>query len=162
MNVDKDPSGAVFTEDRRHRLYLWRRWSKEGRWIMFIGLNPSSAAERRNDPTISREIAFADRWGYGGMFKFNAYTFVATDPTKLDSRSIAMGADLAMRVARTMCDMAVVCWGDLIIKVPNYEHRIEWIKERLSPLHCLGITQKGNPRHPLYLRSDTELENYIL
>lgn len=50
MQVDNEPSGAVFADDRTHRLYLWRRWNQDGPWVMFIGLNPSTADERLNDP----------------------------------------------------------------------------------------------------------------
>ena len=158
MQVDKEPSGAVFAEDRTHRLYLWRRWNNNLPWIMFIGLNPSTADERLNDPTIRREIGFAVRWGYGGLFKFNAFTLVSTDPAKLNIETpIVLGADLAMRVARERCDKAVAAWGNLITRVRGWEDRVERIKRDLSPLYCLGTTRQGHPRHPLYLPGDSEL-----
>jgi sec-independent protein translocase protein TatC len=34
---------------------------------MFIGLNPSTADEVKNDPTVRRCINFAITWGYGGL-----------------------------------------------------------------------------------------------
>jgi len=34
---------------------------------MIIGLNPSTADENENDPTITRCINFAKSWGYGGV-----------------------------------------------------------------------------------------------
>ena len=67
MRVDNEPSGAVFAGDRTHRLYLWRRWEKNGPWVMFIGLNPSTADERLNDPTVRRCMGFAQKWGYSGI-----------------------------------------------------------------------------------------------
>ncbi len=85
LRIDTDPSGAVFAEERTHRLYLWRRWSTEKPWLMFIGLNPSTADERLNDPTIRRCIGFAERWGYGGMFMCNVFSLVSTDPKKLNT-----------------------------------------------------------------------------
>lgn len=158
MQVDEEPSGAVFAEERTHRLYLWRRWNNNLPWIMFIGLNPSKADERRNDPTVRRGIGFADKWGYGGMFMFNAYTLVSTDPKKLNTETpLVIGADLAMRVARRRCTKAVACWGSLITKVRGWEDRVERIKWELAPLHCIGVTKDGHPRHPLYLPGDSEL-----
>ena len=152
MKVDKEPSGAVFTDDRTHRLYLWRRWNKEGPWVMFIGLNPSTADERLNDPTVRRCIGFALKWGYGGMFMCNVFTLVSTDPKKLNVEiPVVMEASLAMRVIRERCREAVAAWGDLITKVRVGEERVERIKQDLSPLHCLGMTKQGHPRHPLYL-----------
>ncbi|GAJ16610.1 unnamed protein product, partial [marine sediment metagenome] len=93
MTVDNEPSGAVFADDRTHRLYLWRRWNKQGPWVMFIGLNPSTADERLNDPTVRRCIGFAEKWGYGGMFMCNVFTLISTDPKKLNVETpIAIGA----------------------------------------------------------------------
>ncbi len=161
MQVDNEPTGAVFAEDRTHRLYLWRRWNKSLPWIMFIGLNPSTADERLNDPTVRRCIGFADRWGYGGLFMCNLFTLVSSEPAKLNTETpIVMGANLAMRVIRERCDKAVAAWGGLIEKVRSGEDRVERVMRDLSPLYCLGTTKQGHPRHPLYLPSDTELREY--
>lgn len=156
--VDNEPSGAVFTDARTHRLYLWRRWNKEGPWVMFIGLNPSTADERLNDPTVRRCIGFAVKWGYGGMFMCNVFTLVSTDPKKLNAETpIAMGAHLAMRVIRNRCEEAVAGWGNLITQVRAGEERVERIKRDLSPLYCLGMTKQGHPRHPLYMPYSSQL-----
>jgi len=152
MKVDTEPSGAVFTDDRTHRLYLWRRWDSTRPWVMFICLNPSTAAEGFNDPTVRRCIGFAVKWGYGGIFMCNVFTLVSTDPKKLNVETpIAIGASLAMRVIRGRCGIAVAGWGNLITQVREGEERVERIKRELSPLHCLGVTKLGHPKHPLYL-----------
>ncbi len=159
MEVDNEPSGAVFTDDRTHRLYLWRRWKREGPWVMFVGLNPSKADGRLNDPTIRRGIGFAQQWGYSGMFWCNAYTLVSTDPKKLNTEApIAMGAYLVMRVIRLRCDEAIAAWGNQITLVRGWEDRVDRIKNDLSPLHCFGMTKQGHPRHPLYLPYDAQLK----
>ena len=161
--VDTEPSGAVFAEGRSHRLYLWRRWNKEKPWVMFIGLNPSTADERLNDPTLRRCIGFAERWGYGGLFMCNVFTLVSTDPKKLNAEApIAMGANLAMRVIRDRCQDAVAAWGTLITHVRAGEDQVERIKRELSPLYCLGKTKGGHPKHPLYLAADTPLIDWTL
>ena len=161
MKVDDEPSGAVFADERTHRLYLWRRWDKSKPWVMFDLLNPSKADGRINDPTVCRCIGFAVRWGYGGLFIFNAYTLVSTDPKKLNAEiPIAIGADLAARVARERCKLAVAGWGNLIMQVRGWEDRIERIKRELSPLHCLGLTKLGHPKHLLYLPYSVELTTF--
>ena len=158
VQVDNEPSGAVFVEDRTHRLYLWRRWNKSQPWIMFIGLNPSTADERLNDPTIRRCIGFAERWGYGGMFMCNVFTLVSSDPAKLNTRIPEVkGSSLAMRVIRDKCDKAVASWGGLITKVKDREDRVARTITELSPLYCLGTTKQGHPRHPLYIPYSQEL-----
>lgn len=150
--VDDEPKGAVFVEERTHRLYLWRRWTRDGSWVMFIGLNPSTADERLDDPTIRRCVGFARRWGFGGIFMCNVYTLVSTDPGKLnDEVPVTIGASLAMRVIRNRCKQALVGWGNQITRVRGWEERVDRIKRELAPLHCLGMTKKGHPKHPLYL-----------
>ena len=161
MTVDNEPSGAVFADDRTHRLYLWRRWNKQGPWVMFIGLNPSTADERLNDPTVRRCIGFAEKWGYGGIFMCNVFTLVSTDPEKLNVETpIAMGAGLAMREIRSLCREAVAGWGNLITQVRQGEERVERIKRELSPLQCLGLTKLGHPKHPLYLPNSVQLTTF--
>ncbi len=150
--VDNEPSGAVFTDERTHRLYLWRRWDKE----------KPCADERLDDPTVRRCIGFAARWGYGGIFMCNVFTLVSTDPKKLNVETpIAMGASLAMRVIRGRCNKAVAGWGNLITQGRQSEERVERIKRELSPLHCLGLTKLGHPKHPLYLPYSVESTTFI-
>ena len=159
--VDNEPSGAVFTDDRTHRLYLWRRWSKERPWVMFIGLNPSTADERLNDPTLRRCMGFATRWGYGGMFMCNVFTLVSTDPKKLNTETpIVNEVHLAMKVIRNRCKEAVAAWGGLITQVKIGEEITNRIKRDLAPLHCLGMTKDGHPRHPLYLPYSASLVSF--
>ena len=87
-----------------------------------------------------------------GLFRYNAFTLVSTDPKKLNTEEpIAMGASLAMRGIRTRCNEAIAAWGNLITLVRGWEDRVNRIKNDLSPLHCLGVTKLGHPRHPLYL-----------
>ena len=50
---------------------------------MFIMLNPSTADEHLNDPTVRRCMDFASRWGYGTLFVTNLSPLRATDPTEL-------------------------------------------------------------------------------
>lgn len=161
MEILTKPKGAVFTEDRRHRLYLWRRWNDTGPWLMFILLNPSTANELRNDPTVWCCIGFGWRLGYGGIFVCNLFTLVSTDPKKLNSENpVARGADVSMRTIRTISREAVAGWGNQVTQVRDGQRRVEFAKQLLAPLHCLGITKQGHPRHPLYLPRSTELRLY--
>lgn len=152
------PSGAIFTDERTHRIYLWRIWDRTKPLVMFILLNPSTANETLNDHTVRKCIGFAKRWGYGGIFMCNVFTLVSTDPKALNKEpNIAMGASLAMKVIRQKCEKAVVGWGSYITQVRQWEDRVERIKWDLSPLHCLGVTKDGHPRHPSRLPYTTQL-----
>ena len=60
--------GADFSQDRLYRYGLYRIWDKSLPPAMVIGLNPSTADERLNDPTVRRCLRFAKDLGYGGLF----------------------------------------------------------------------------------------------
>lgn len=75
---------AFFSSDRVHRIWLSRIWDEDKPRVMFIGLNPSTANETSNDPTIRRVQSMAKSWGYGGVYMMNLFTFISTDPKKLN------------------------------------------------------------------------------
>lgn len=50
--------GAQFSDCRMYRYALWRVWAQGDGCITFIGLNPSTADENKDDPTIRRCIGF--------------------------------------------------------------------------------------------------------
>ena len=46
------PSTAVYSDCERYRYSLVRTWEPEGRKALFVMLNPSTATEVQNDPTV--------------------------------------------------------------------------------------------------------------
>ena len=76
-------SGAVFSDCRKYRYALWRIWDENKPLVMIIGLNPSTADEISNDPTITRCKSFARACGYGGVLVANLFGFRATSPNEL-------------------------------------------------------------------------------
>lgn len=59
--------GADFSNDRKYRYALWRIWDRTKPLVMFIGLNPSTANETENDPTIKSVGRISKNNGYGGF-----------------------------------------------------------------------------------------------
>lgn len=155
---DPDASGAEFSECRTWRYVLWRRWDWKGyaNQVMFIGLNPSTADEREDDPTIRRCIRFAKDWGYGGLLMMNAFAFRATDPKDMKAAidPIGPGNNEALAYRRTQVGLIVAAWGSHC--TPEREKEVCEVIGR--PIHCLGRTKDGRPKHPLYLRADTKPE----
>ena len=86
------PPPAIFSDDRVYRYVLRRRIPIPVRVtgarkpLAICGLNPSVANEEKNDPTITREIDFAQRWGCTDLIKVNAYGYVSTDPKAMFRR----------------------------------------------------------------------------
>jgi hypothetical protein len=89
----------------------------------------------------------------------NAFTLVSTDPRVLEQElPMAQGASATMHEIRAACPTAVAAWGALITKVRGGEDHTERLKRELSPLHCLGMTKQGYPKHPLYVPYSQQLE----
>lgn len=153
-------SGAVFDQHRAYRFILWRYWDEKPR-VLFIGLNPSTANEIQNDPTIRRCAGFAEKWGYGGMYFCNLYSYVSTNPRALsDKEAIHSANNPAIAMATKLVVLTVVAWGDGVELVENGSLVAENVKNIISAPMCFGLTQKGNPKHPLYLSGEAELVDY--
>ncbi len=84
---------ANLSECRKYRYALWRTWDKSKPYAMFIGLNPSTADETENDPTINRCINYSKDWGFGGLCMVNLFAFRATDPSDMMASKDPIGSD---------------------------------------------------------------------
>mgnify|MGYP000880158315 CR=1 FL=1 len=73
---------AGFSPDREFRYTLTRRWD-DRLLVNFLMLNPSTADENIEDPTIRRCMGFARDWGYGGLMVTNIFAYRSTDPKAL-------------------------------------------------------------------------------
>lgn len=173
---------AVFSIDERYRTILWiplvAQATKTLRVVTFLMLNPSTADDKVNDPTVKRCIEFAKSWGYDGVFIANLFAFRGTDPRSLLTVEDPTGGPANDRAIGWMASQSeeVVCaWGD----GPNgFESRITersrhvlnmllWGMEPRIKVSCLNplikhpTTKAGNPRHPLYLSSRSERTSLI-
>jgi hypothetical protein len=149
---------ATFSRCRRYRYSLTRSWDPALPTILFVGLNPSTADSSRDDPTVRRCIGFAREWGYGTMTLANLFALRSTDPAQLWTARDPIGPDNDEWV-RSLADsaaMVVVAWGAHGGLLDRDRH----VLAMLSSVHCLGRTQAGQPRHPLYLSKHTPLEVY--
>jgi hypothetical protein len=152
--------GAIITED--YRYLLWREWNSNSKTISFIMLNPSRADAQINDPTITRCINFAKSWGYGRLEVVNLFAYRTSKPLLLKQAVEPIGKDNAPRsgslrdryivesVAKS--DRVILAWGNHGTWKKQDLYTLELLKNCIN-LYSLGITKKGCPRHPLYLRS---------
>lgn len=149
-------SHAVFSEDRIYRYSLLRQWEPNAPWMMFIGLNPSTADETNDDPTIRRCMGFARREGCGTLVMANLFAFRATDPAVMKAHPEPVGPESDERLARALgrIDHIVAAWGVHGTHLGRDREVAEICKGRLL---CLGTTKEGHPRHPLYVRGDAPL-----
>ena len=139
---------ALLSPCRRYRYALWRRWG-EGPPAMFIGLNPSTADETADDPTIRRCIAFARSWGHGALCMANLFAYRATRPADMLAQDDPVGPENDAHLQKLAAEAGVVvaAWG--VHGTHRGRHNV--VRAMLPALHYLRLTKDGHPGHPLYL-----------
>ena len=151
--------GAMFSPCKTYRYDLWRQWD-HGQEVAFIGLNPSTADEVKNDPTVTRCIKYAQRWGFAGMHMLNIFALRSTDPQALYVPGDPVGPENDRYLVEVcqQVEQVVVAWG-VHGAVQQRDRAVLSLLERF-PLWCLGTTKGGHPRHPLYLPRDVQRQVY--
>lgn len=120
---------------------------------MFIGLNPSTADETLDDPTIRRCVGFAQDWGYGALCMTNLFAWRATQPNdmKRESNPVGQDNDSWLLKLSSKAGIVIAAWGTH----GCHMHRDLTVKQLLGnvgvKLHHLGLSKDGFPKHPLYL-----------
>lgn len=147
------PSTAVYSDCALYRYSLTRIWDVTAQRVVFVMLNPSTATEVQNDPTIHRCEQRARALGFGGFRAVNIFALRATDPRDMKAADDPEGPDNATTLsdAATWADTLIAAWGvhgahrnqgpSVAALLHNAGHK----------LHHLGLTKAGHPRHPLYL-----------
>lgn len=153
---------AYLSSDRAYRYWLLRVWDPERPLFCTFGINPSTADEKEDDPTIRKEIGFGSRLGFGGLLKLNVGAFRATDPRGWRQASDPFGPEntvyhLLGYVEKFSPTLLVAAWG----KNGNYaKGRCEEITDAFPNLKCWGCNSDGTPRHSLMLPYSTPLVEY--
>jgi hypothetical protein len=150
---------CLFSICRRYRYKLDIIWDPSIPPQAFIGLNPSTADEENDDPTVRRCINFAKKWGAGGLRMLNAYSYRSTDPKILKSMSSPYCPMFENYDLNALCDGTfknpIAAWG-VHVDDGLPDHQFNLLDKILHRrLDCLGKNKNGTPKHPLYLKSDT-------
>jgi hypothetical protein len=148
---------AHFSECGQFRYLLTREFGGDST-CLFIMLNPSTADAEHNDPTIRRCISFAMREGFGRLEVVNLYAFRSPSPSVLFAALDPVGPanDHEIEAALDRADSVIAAWGnhaeqERVTKV------VGLIKRSGKVSNCFGLTKLAQPKHPLYLPSDTNL-----
>ncbi|MBJ6986247.1 MULTISPECIES: DUF1643 domain-containing protein [unclassified Devosia] len=157
---------AVISEDGRYRQVM-RRWLGEQfpeRYILFIGMNPSTADASVDDPTCAREWGFSRREGFEGMVKCNVGDYRATHPKMLLEDGVEAVSPVNLPTIlglATKAGRVVLCHGKLNKALaPAGQQLVSALEAAKVPLYCFGKNGDGSPKHPLYLRGDTQLVRF--
>lgn len=150
---------AILSEDRKYRYILSRIWDETKPTVLFIGLNPSTADENEDDPTIRRCINFAKNWGFGGLLMANLFAFRSTKPQALFSAQDPIGSEnnYYIKEYAEKSELIIACWGNH----GRFNNRSQQVYELIDSLNCLDTNKSGEPKHPLYIRSDAKPKPYV-
>ena len=151
-------SNAKFSNDGVYRYALWRTWDQSLEKLLFIGLNPSTADEVKDDPTMRRCIRFSKDFGFGGFIMANIFAFRSTDPKKLKKIKNPIGNknDFWIKKLNKEAGMTIAAWGTH----GDYLNRGKEVSRMLKNLYCLRKTKNGFPSHPLYLPANLKPIKY--
>jgi hypothetical protein len=163
---------AAFSPMRQHRYVLGRKLVDDenirdpNKVCTFVMLNPSKADEARDDATVRRCRRYAKDWGYDMLRIMNLYAYVTTYPPELFAvdHDIRVGPenDAYLKVAAGTPGLVVCAWGANLEKdAAQFMKFVQLARDHSKPLHCLGRTKDGHPRHPLRLPASLRPEPFL-
>ena len=144
---------ALYSPCEQYRYGLRRVWNGELPQVLFIMLNPSTATELQNDPTIHRCETRARAMGYGGVMIANLFAFRATKPEDLKKAADPIGPanDQVLLEWHRFAGTTIAAWG----VHGTHLDRAGALAAQLGAMSHLGLTKDGHPRHPLYVSYKT-------
>ena len=140
-------SEAIYSECMTYRYRLTRSWEPSAKRVTFIMLNPSTATEIQNDPTVERCERRARALNFGAFCVTNIFAYRETDPGKMRAASDPIGPenDREIHEAALWADQIIAAWGTH----GAFLDRGQTIQKQLSrsskPIYHLGLT-KANAR----------------
>jgi hypothetical protein len=152
--ITPDEPICIFSPCEKYRYTLWREVNPNGEgYVQWIALNPSTADETKDDPTVRRMQGFSRDWGARYCLVTNVFAFRATNPRDMKAQHDPWGPTNMHHIQRLAkhARMVVAAWG-----VHGAWMRADLsLQQALSdiPLKCLGKTKDGQPRHPLYIKA---------
>jgi len=148
-------SEAVYSDCLSYRYLLTRRWTDDSK-ALFIMLNPSTATEIQNDPTVERCERRARALGFGAFRVANIFAYRATDPKVMRAAADPVGPenDAAILQSLDWADQVICAWGNHGLHLNRGAAVHALLRQTGRPLLHLGLTGQNQPRHPLYISYD--------
>lgn len=146
-------SSAVFSPCGKYRYRLSRCWNPDTMPACFIMLNPSTADEMKNDPTVERCEQRSRAMGHGGLIVANIFALRSTDPKALYSAPDPVGPDNDEAIiAAAEAAAVVICgWGAHGAFGERGKTVLALLYANSIKPHALKLNADGAPAHPLYL-----------
>jgi hypothetical protein len=123
-------------------------------------MNPSTADEVKNDPTIERQCRRAKSLGFGGVVILNCGAIRETDSKKAWNIDDPVGPDnvriIEAEIRNNPEAIFVAGWGTPAKSFGADVHILDIFRRSGTPLWCFGINKDGSPKHPLYVGYDVK------
>ncbi|AJE45151.1 DUF1643 domain-containing protein [Celeribacter indicus] len=157
------PSTAVYSDCERYRYSLLRTWDPEGRKALFVMLNPSTATEIQNDPTVERCERRARALGFGAFCVTNIFAWRDTDPKKMRAAADPVGPenDAAIAEYAHWADQVICAWGTHGAHLARGKAVEDLLRRTGRKLYHLGLSKGGHPKHPLYIAYTQQPELWL-
>jgi hypothetical protein len=116
-------------------------------------LNPSTATELQNDPTVERCERRARALGFGAFRVTNIFAWRDTDPRAMRRATDPIGPanNAAILESCDWADQIICAWGSHGDHMGRGQDMAVILKATYPKLYHLGITKSGQPKHPLYI-----------
>ena len=149
---------AVYSDCEAYRYLLERVWDGAKGRVVFVMLNPSTATETANDPTVERCERRARALGFGGFAVGNIFAFRATDPKRMRAVADPVGPanDAALLAMAAAADRVICAWGTHGLHLRRGAAVEGLLRASDVPLYHLGLSKAGLPKHPLYIGYETQ------
>jgi len=146
-------STAIYSPCERYRYALTRVWDKGGDKVLFVMLNPSTATEVQNDPTVERCERRSRALGFGSFRVCNIFAWRATDPRDMRAQPdpVGPGNDAAISLGCDWADTIICAWGTHGAHLERGAKVEHLMRATGQPLLHLGLSKAGHPKHPLYI-----------
>jgi hypothetical protein len=153
VDAEGTVSTAVYSDCMAYRYALTRVWQASAPRLVYVMLNPSTATEVSNDPTIERCQRRAVALKYGAMRIVNLFAWRETSPKALRQAADPVGPqnDATLLEAAGWADDILCAWGVHGDFLGRDIAALRCLSNAGRRLLCLGTTQSGAPRHPLYV-----------
>ncbi len=153
-------SVAIYSDCGTYRYELTRVWQVGGQKALFVMLNPSTATELQNDPTVERCERRARALGFGAFRVTNIFAYRATNPKVMRGVADPIGPanDGAITSAAVWADRIICAWGSHGAHRGRGAEVEALLRASTKPLWHLGLTQAGLPKHPLYVGYERQPE----
>jgi hypothetical protein len=147
------PSTAIYSDCETYRYALTRIWDDFGKRVHIVMLNPSTATEVQNDPTVERCERRARTLGFGSFTVTNIFAWRDTDPRKMKAAADPVGPanDETILKMSLEADQIIAAWGTHGAHLARGAAVEQALRSLGKPLYHLGLSKAGHPKHPLYI-----------